>query len=262
MRFPQSVSSVSLAAVLILISALMACAVSVHARERALVAVASNFTSTARSLQTAFEAQTDHALTLTFGSTGLLYAQILQGAPYDVFMAADQERPARLEASGQIVPGSRSTYAVGTLVLAANQLPDAIADLPAQLRSGDYRRIAIANPELAPYGRAAREALVNLQAYDVAQGRLVLGENVGQVFAMLNTGNVDLAFIASAQLTQAADPPGHWPVPTALHAPIRQDLVLLRRAEDNPAATAFVEFLTSQEATDIIAAQGYRADID
>ena len=260
MRVMQRVLNGGLSAVPILV--LVCSAATLHAGERALVAVASNFTSTARSLQTAFEQQSGHTLTLTFGSTGQLYAQILQGAPYDVFLAADQERPARLEAAQRIVPGSRITYAVGTLVLAASNPPDAQMDALVRLTSGDYQRLAIANPELAPYGRAARETLMNLQAFDVTTGKLVLGENVGQVFAMLNTGNVDLAFIARAQLAQVADPPWYWPVPTSLHTPIRQDLVLLRRARDNPAAAAFIHFLTSDHAAQIIAGQGYRADVD
>lgn len=249
-------------AAVILIPVLVFFAAPLQAGERALVAVASNFTSTARSLQAAFEQQSQHALTLTFGSTGQLYAQILQGAPYDVFLAADQDRPARLEKAQRIVPGSRSTYAVGTLILAADKAPDGHEDVLAQLNGGDYQRLAIANPELAPYGRAALETLENLQVFDAAAGRLVFGENVGQVFAMLNTGNVDLAFIARAQLTQVAEPPAFWPVPTSLHSPIRQDLVLLRRAQDNAAATAFVRFLASDQALEIIVGQGYRADLD
>ncbi len=229
----------------------------------ALVAVASNFTTAARALSSAFEETSDHTVTLTFGSTGQLYAQILQGAPYDVFLAADQRRPLRLEESGRTVAGSRSTYAIGALVLAARSGTGEITNVAARLRAGDYFRLALANPALAPYGRAAREVLTSLEVPDPANdGKLVLGENVGQVFAMLATGNVEFAFIAHAQLHGVTDRFAQWPVPAALHKPIRQDLVQLNRAAENPAATAFLQFLNTRTAREIVISHGYRVALD
>jgi molybdenum ABC transporter molybdate-binding protein len=230
--------------------------------QRAVIAVASNFTTTARALSSAFGQNSDHTLTLIFGSTGQLYAQILQGAPFDVFLAADQQRPRRLEESDRIVPGSRATYAVGELVLATKKGSGELTNATQRLRTGDYFRLAMANPQLAPYGRAAREVLTSLDALDSAQGKMVLGENVGQVFAMLSTGNVELAFVARAQLIEAANEFTLWLVPATLHQPIRQDLVLLRRAAANSAALAFQQFLSTDQAREIISRHGYRVELD
>ena len=228
------------------------------ASKKVLIAAASNFTSTARALSSAFEQASGHTATLTFGSTGQLYAQIMQGAPFDVFLAADQQRPQRLEAAGRTVAGSRVTYAIGSLVLAATGEPGSLENAVQRLRGSDYSRLAMANPRLAPYGSAAREVLVSLDALAAAEAKVVLGENVGQVFAMLTTGNVQLAFVARAQLGGVAEEFALWPVPASLHSPIRQDLVLLSRAANNPAAIAFLQFLGTAQAQEIIARHGYR----
>ncbi len=214
----------------------------------ATIAVAANFLSTAEELETAFEDATDHELTLVHGSTGLLYAQIRQGAPFDVFLAADQERPALLLDGGQAI--SIKPYALGQLALIGKpgfDRPDAA--LP-QIVTGT--RIAIANPDVAPYGQAAEAILATGAGPDVD---VVLGENVGQVASLFATGNVPLAIVSTAQLPDLAE--------TALdarmldHPPVPQDAALLERGAANAAAKAFYDFLGSDTATALMRARGY-----
>ena len=231
------------------------------AAAEALIAVAANFAGAMAELQAAFERAGTHRLRVSAGATGTLYAQATHGAPYDILMAADRARPERLEAVGLAVPGSRRTYAVGRLVLWSAE-PDRVAgDGVETLRAGDFRRLAIANPELAPYGAAAREALRARGLYDALRDRIVMGENIGQAHALVATGNAELGFVALSQLTraEAAMTGSQWPVPETLHAPIRQDLVLLRRGAGNAAARAFLEFLDTPAARRILVAAGYRA---
>jgi molybdate transport system substrate-binding protein len=237
------------------------------AADQALVAVASNFISCARILVTTFEESSAHSLTLTFASTGQLHAQVMHGAPYDLFLAADQERPRRLVESGRAVPGSRFTYAQGALVLAQRDLSDDDLGGAQRLRDGDFARLAMANPTLAPYGQAAMETLAGLGVVASLQDRIVLGENVGQAFAMLATGNVEVALVAESQLlesqlSESPMPLATWRVPAELHTPIRQDLVLLRHGEHNAAARAFHGFLQTDQAAEIITRQGYRVAVD
>jgi molybdate transport system substrate-binding protein len=243
----------------ILVLLLPLCAASAQA-ERVRVAVASNFAATAAALGSDFTAATGFDVEIVAGSTGKLYAQIEHGAPYDVFLAADAERPARLEASGNIVAGSRRSYAEGTLV-AWSRAPaaDGSACLEA-LAAGVPGKVAIANPELAPYGRAAREYLVNIGLWDAVQPRLVLGENIAQALQFAASGGAVVALVAAAQLEVPGLPAGVCaePVPAAMHAPIEQQVVWLRRAAGNPAAAAFVEYLKGAAAAERIAAAGYR----
>lgn len=214
-----------------------------------LVAVASNFAEPAGEIAAGFEAATGHRVILSAGATGALYARIVNGAPYDVLLAADAERPARLEAEGRAVPGSRFTYAVGRLVLWSPD-PERIADGPAAI-AAMTGRLAIAHPDLAPYGAAAAEMLAALGL----DPPLVRGENVGQAYALVATGNAELGLVAAAQLRHGEG--SRWLVPADLHAPIRQDAVLLR---DGPAARAFLDWLRGPEAAAVIAAWGYEAD--
>jgi len=238
---------------------LLCCAAMAATAETALVAVASNFAETARTLVALFTENSAHRLTLTPGSTGKLYAQILHGAPYDLFLAADAERPRLLEESGAAVAGSRQTYAIGQLVLHENSQLSGLLPGRELLVEGNFSRLALANPQLAPYGLAALETLQSLGVEDTVQGKLVYGDNVGQVYAMLNTGNVDLAFISAAQLSVAGGHRGRsWRVPEELHRPIRQDLVMLSRARGNPAAEAFTQFLRTRKARALIVSLGYR----
>ena len=226
----------------------------------ATIALASNFLPTAQRLKAGFEESTDHRLVLVAGSSGQLYAQIINGAPFDVFLSADAERPAALAASGEGVAATRSTYALGRLALwAPDMSAPGSAELSQQLCQQQYRRIAIANPALAPYGQASLEALTALDARECLQPRIVRATNIAQVFAMADTGNADLALIAWSHIqTSAQSPRGHIELlPDDLHPPIRQDMILLRYGAGNPAARAFVEYLQSDTARQIIRTAGY-----
>lgn len=224
-----------------------------------LVAVATNFAPTAERLLAAFAQLSSAPLRLTSGSSGKLFAQITEGAPYDLFLSADAERPARLEQLDLVVPGYRKTYALGTLVLWSTDPGLVGNDGSATLRAQNYRRLAIANPALAPYGAAARDVLQGLQLYQPLASVIVRGENVGQAFAMIASGNAELGFIAGSALRNATQG-SHWPVPAELHQPIQQQAVLLRRALANPVARDFFEFLSSDAALAVIRADGYRLD--
>jgi molybdate transport system substrate-binding protein len=227
--------------------------------ESALVAVAANFAETADALLPAFRDATGHDLAITTGSTGKLYAQIVAGAPFDVMLSADAATPARLLDEGRAVPGSGFTYAVGRLALWSADPARIGADGRAALDDPDLRFVAIANPDLAPYGVAAREALQSLGLWDKLQPKIVMGQNIGQTHGLVATGAAEIGFVAlSAVLSPRAGTPGsHWDVPQGLYAPIRQDAVLLASGADNPAARAFLDFLRGAEAAAVIDAFGY-----
>ncbi|MCL5777459.1 molybdate ABC transporter substrate-binding protein [Limibaculum sp. FT325] len=225
----------------------------------ALIAVATNFLDTARAVAEGFEARTGHRVTFTAGATGKLYAQIAAGAPFDVLLAADQARPALLEAEGRAVAGSRFTYATGRLALWSADPARVGPDGAAVLEAGDFRVLAIANPDLAPYGIAARETLQSLGLWDRLGPRVVMGQNIGQTLALVATGNAELGLVALAALRAPGSTLGGsaWEVPADLHAPIRQDAVLLARGAENPAARAFLDHLQGPEARAVIARFGY-----
>lgn len=219
------------------------------------VAVATNFVAAMQTLVDRFEERTGHTVLVSSGSTGSHYAQIKNGAPFEAFFAADAERPRLLEAEGAAVAGSRFRYAVGRVALWSRR-PDYVDDGGKVLEGGDFRHIAIANPELAPYGAAAREVLAARGLWERLQPRLALGQDIGQAYSFVQTGNAELGFVAWAQLRR----PGieihgsYWLVPESLHRPIEQEAVLLR---DVPAARALVEFVASPEAREIIRSHGY-----
>jgi molybdate transport system substrate-binding protein len=219
------------------------------------VAAASNFRSALSALATQFEQTSEHQVTLIFGSTGKHFAQIMNGAPYDLFFAADSERPRRLEEEHRAVPGSRFTYARGKLVLWSPK-PGYVDSRGEILDHGNFRHLAIANPTLAPYGEAAREVLISLGYWQQLSTRLVRGENVGQTFLFVSSGNAELGFVAWPQLLQKGVPTGgsYWLVPANLYRPIEQQAVLLNESE---AAHAFVLFIRSSKAASIIRAHGY-----
>jgi molybdate transport system substrate-binding protein len=227
--------------------------------EEALVAVAANFAEVMERLEVEFERASGHDLTVAIGSTGKLYAQITHGAPFDVLLAADRERPERLESEGLAVAGSRFTYAVGRLTLWSPEAGRVGADGEATLRAGAFRSLALANPDLAPYGAAARETLRRLGLWETLAGKIVTGENIGQAHAMVASGNAELGFVAlSSVLSPRNRQPGsRWDVPADLHAPIRQDAVLLTRAAGNPAARAFLSFLHSEPVLALLESYGY-----
>jgi molybdate transport system substrate-binding protein len=222
------------------------------------VAVAANFTAPMREIAARFELETGHKARLSFGSSGKFFAQIQNGAPFEVFLSADDEKPARLEAVGATLPGSRFTYAVGRLVLWSAD-DGLIDDGPKLLRKGGFAHLAIANPALAPYGAAAVAALKALGAYDGVAGKLVQAENIAQAYQFVATGNAELGFVAMSQvmLDGKLRSGSAWPVPAELHAPIRQDAVVRARAAGNPAAAALVEYLRGDKAKTVISSFGY-----
>lgn len=229
------------------------------AAEEAVVAVAANFTEVAEQLEKEFERQSGHTLTFVAGSTGKLYAQIANGAPFDVFLSADQERPERLEKERLAVAGSRFTYATGRLALWSSE-PGRVG--AATLRRGEFRRLAIANPELAPYGAAAKETLEKLGLWERFKERIVMGETIGQAHTLVASGNAELGFVAlSSLLSPQSEAKGsRWDVPAGLHAPIHQDAVLLTRAAGNAAARGFLDFLRSAKVKAVIRSYGYSID--
>ncbi len=223
--------------------------------ETALVAVAANFAGPAERLSEAFTAETGHRLKISTGSTGAFAAQIRNGAPFMLFLAADETRPAQLEAEGLAVAGSRFTYAVGRLVLWSPDPRWLAAGHAAALADPGLRHLAIANPQIAPYGRAAKEALTALGAWEAIEAKLVQGEDVGQTFQFVASGNAELGFVALSQVLERGG--SRWEVPPELHGPIRQQAVLLLPGKETAAATGFLEFLRSPAAEEIIAAAGY-----
>jgi molybdate transport system substrate-binding protein len=217
--------------------------------------VAANFTEPAKAIAAAFKARTGHTATLSFGASGQFYIQIDHGAPYEVFLSADAERPLKAEQEGLSVPGARFTYAVGRLVL-YSKTPGLVDPKGAVLGSDRFEKLAIADPAAAPYGEAAVETMRKLKVYDAVAPKIVRGASIAQAYQYVATGNAELGFVA---LSQVIDQPGgsRWLVPAADHAPIQQQAVLLRTGEKNPAARAFMSFLKSPAAVAIIKRYGY-----
>ena len=197
---------------------------------------------------------TAHSAVFSFGSTGQLYAQITQGAPFDVFLAADQKRAQMSVDEGLGVAGSRFTYAQGRIVLFS--MDDDLVAGPETLRTGKFAKLAIADPALAPYGAAAVEALWSLGSYDRVRERIVRGMNVAQAFQFVYSGNADIGLVALSQVARLSNG-SRWLVPNNLHSPIAQDAVLLWRGISNPAASAFLAFLQGPEADAVRDQHGY-----
>lgn len=222
------------------------------------VAVAANFTAPMKAIASDFEKDTGHQARLSFGATGKFYAQIKSGAPFDVFLAADNETPARLENEGDAVPGSRFTYATGKLVLwsARADVVDAQGEV---LRKNAFRHIALAAPRLAPYGAAAVQTLTQLGLLARLQPKFVQGESIGQAYSFVASGNAELGFVALSQVYQGGrlKSGSAWIVPAHLYSPLRQDAVQLARARDKPAAAALLAYLKTDKARALIRAHGY-----
>lgn len=215
------------------------------------VAVAANFAGVAAALARDFEARTGDSVRIAVGATGGLYAQIVNGAPFHLFLSADAERPRRLEEEGLAVPGTRFVYAVGRLTVYAPRLEPGW-ETPAVLSRPELR-VAWANPRTAPYGVAAVEAL---EAWDVAGIEGAVGESVGQVLQFVRSGAADVGFVALAQVLEEA-PEAVRLVPPELYAPLRQEAVLLVAGAERADARAFLEFLRSPPAAERIRAGGY-----
>jgi molybdate transport system substrate-binding protein len=224
------------------------------------VAVASNFADVQAELARRFEAATGYGVVASVGSSGQLYAQVVNGAPFEVFLSADAEWPRLLEQAGLAVAGTRSTYAEGRLALYGPRL-DSVRVGGADLQGDGYTHLAIANPATAPYGAAAREVLARLGAEAVARPRLVQGENIAQAYQFVGTGAADLGFVALSQV-KSEPVRSYWLVPKELHSPILQDAVLLRGAQERAAARTYLQFLRSPAARVVIESFGYDVDVE
>ncbi len=222
------------------------------------VAVAANFTAPMQRIAADFEKDTGHKVQLAFGSTGKLYAQIRNGAPFEILLAADDTTPEKLEKEGAGVAGSRFTYAIGKLVLWSSQ-PGVVDDKGDVLKKGDFKHVAIANPKLAPYGAAAIETLAALKLLDAIQPRFVQGENIAQTHQFVATGNAEIGFIALSQVMKDGKIAAGSAriVPASLHQPIRQDAVLLDKGNGKAAAEALMKYLRSDQAAAVITSFGY-----
>lgn len=222
------------------------------------VAVASNFTAPMQKIAVQFEKDTGHKAELSFGATGKFYAQISNGAPFGILLAADDTTPAKIAAEGKGDAASRFTYSIGKLVLWSKQ--DGYVDAKGEvLKTGKFQHIAIANPKLAPYGLAAEQTLTKLNLLDRIKPKFVQGENIGQTYQFAATGNAELGFVALSQVMEDGKikQGSAWLVPADLHEPIRQDAIVLNAAKDNVAAKALMDYLKGEKARAIISAYGY-----
>ncbi len=228
-----------------------------HADEVA-VAVAANFTAPMQKIAAQFEKDTGHKAVLSFGATGKFYAQINNGAPFGILLAADDSTPEKLAKEGKGVDASRFTYAIGQLVLWSKQAGYVDAN-GAVLKTGDYQHIAVANPKLAPYGQAAMETLNKLGLTAQVTPKIVQGENIGQTYQFAASGNAQLGFVALSQVMEDGQlrEGSAWIVPATMHEPIRQDAIVLNSAKDNAAAKALMAYLKGDKARAIIKSYGY-----
>ena len=250
----KNIVKIVLVAVLSLLFAIPAMAAEVH------VAVAANFTAPMKQIAADFEKETGHKVVLSFGASGKFYAQIKNGAPFQILLSADDEKPLQLVKDGLAVADSRFTYAIGTLVLwsAKPGFVDAKGEV---LSKGHFNKIALANPKLAPYGTAAIELLTKQGLLTSLTPKFVQGENISQTFQFVSTGNAELGFVALSQVMKdgKVTSGSAWIVPGRLHSPIRQDAVLLATGRDNAAAKALLGYLKSDKAKKIIRSYGYES---
>jgi molybdate transport system substrate-binding protein len=238
---------------------MLACVMPLAAQaDEVTVAVAANFAGPMAKLSERFSASSGHTLKLTSGATGKFYSQIVAGAPFDVLLAADDETPRRLVAEGHAVAGTAFTYAIGQLALWSVQ-PGMVDDQGAVLKSTRFTRLAVANPKLAPYGKAAQETLAAQGLSDAVASRIVTAESIAQAYQFVMSGNAEIGFVALSQVKLPGKPvPGsYWLVPASLHSQIRQDAVLLKRAQESKAAKALLAYLRSAEAKALIQSYGY-----
>lgn len=223
------------------------------------VAVAANFTAPIQAIAADFEKDTGHKLVAAYGATGQFYTQIKNGAPFEVFLSADDSAPQKLESEGDAVKGSRFTYAIGTLALwSAKQ---GYVDSKGQvLKDNQYQHLSIANPKAAPYGLAATQVLAKLGLSEKVKDKLVEGQNITQAYQFVSTGNAELGFVALSQIYQdgKVSSGSAWIVPAQMHDPIKQDAVILNKGKDNPAAQALVDYLKGPKAAAIIQSYGYQ----
>ncbi len=219
------------------------------------VAVAANFAAPAKEIAARFKTKTGHEAMMSFGASGQFFTQIANGAPFEVFLSADVERPLKAEGDGLAAPGSRYTYATGRLAL-WSKTPGLVDGKGTVLKSGRFQKLAIADPKVAPYGVAAIETLIKLGVADAIRPKLVQGTSIAQTFQFVDTGAAELGFVALSQL-HGVQGGSRWVVPASLHSPIDQQAVLLKTGAGNPAATAFMAFLKGAEAKAITRRYGY-----
>jgi len=223
------------------------------------VAVAANFTAPIQAIANDFEKDTGHKLVAAFGATGQIYTQIKNGAPFEVFLSADDSTPAKLEQEGDTVKGSRFTYAIGTLALwsAKESYVDSNGDV---LKGNTFEHLSIANPKTAPYGLAATQVLAKLGLTDATKSKLVEGQSISQAYQFVSTGNAELGFVALSQIYKdgKVSNGSAWIVPAQMHDPIKQDAVILNKGKDNVAAKALVEYLKGPKAAAVIKSFGYQ----
>ncbi len=223
------------------------------------VAVAANFTAPIQAIAKDFEKDTGHKLVASFGATGQFYTQIKNGAPFEVFLAADDTTPARLESEHEIVQGSRFTYAIGTLALWSAKT-DYVDGNGQVLRSGQFEHLSIANPKAAPYGLAATQVLDKLGLTEAIKPKIVEGQSIAQAYQFVSSGNAELGFVALSQVYKDGKLTGGsaWIVPANLHEPIRQDAVILNKGKDSVAAKALLDYLKGPKAAAVIQSYGYQ----
>ena len=223
------------------------------------IAVASNFLAPAQALVDKFETESGHRLALAPGATGVLFAQISEGAPFAAFLAADQQTPLQLIERGQAVKDSQFTYALGRLVLWSSD-PLLLDGSLAFLQRGNFNHLAIANPKVAPYGRAAQELLTKLNLFDALKHKLVLGQNIAQTFQFVSSGNAEIGLISVSQVVGEGAAYHHGSlsmIPADAYSPIVQDAVLLKPEKPDPVAKQFLQFLKGSEAQRIVNRYGY-----
>lgn len=238
--------------------AVAACQPALGRAAEAQVAVAANFAEPIKAIAAVLQQTTGHTIRVSLGPTGSFYTQIRHGAPFDVFLAADAERPAMLEKEGLTQPGSRFSYATGKLVLWSSRA-GRVDDRGEILKAPDLGKVSFANPKSAPYGAAAVEVMTRLGLRALLQPRLVQGESIGQAFNFVNTGNADVGFVALSQVLEGGQlkQGSVWMIPQAMYSPIRQDAVILKRGANNEAAQALMDLLRSPEVRDLIRSYGY-----
>lgn len=242
-----------------LASLIAVCASSGALADEVQVAVAANFTAPIQAIAADFEKHTGHRLIAAYGATGQFYTQIKNGAPFEVFLAADDTTPEKLEKEGDTVKGSRFTYAIGTLALWSAK-EGYVDDAGGVLQKNQYQHLSIANPKAAPYGLAATQVLAKLKLTEATQAKLVEGQNITQAYQFVSTGNAELGFVALSQIYKdgKVSSGSAWVVPADMHDPIKQDAVILNKGKDNPAAKALVEYLKGPQAAAVIKSYGYQ----
>ncbi|MFT2090729.1 molybdate ABC transporter substrate-binding protein [Paraglaciecola sp. 2405UD69-4] len=221
------------------------------------LAVAANFRQCMQELIRVLEQESDHSYVLSFGSSGKFYAQILNGAPYDVFFSADTKKPVEIDKVGYAVADSRFTYAIGHLVLMGKVKHNSVSAKDVLVK-GDFNKIALANPRVAPYGLAALEVLEHLTLQQELKPKWVIAENIAQAYQFVNSGNAELGFVALSQVAlQKPSEHSVWTIPAEWHTPIEQQAIVLKKAQNNLAALALVDFMQSEKGQTIISSFGY-----